>query len=406
MGGGNPLRSVLYYVNWAIYARGHNPQDLPIHNATHILYAFANVRPETGTVYLTDAWSDTDKHYPGDSWNEAGTNMYGCAKQLFLLKKRKRGLKTLLSVGGWTYSANFAGPAGRDGARKEFASSAVRLVEDLGFDGVDVDWEYPRDAAEAHNYVLLLQETRRALDRAAATRGTPSCRFLLTVAVPAGPHNFHTLDVGGMDRCVDFFNLMAYDYAGSWEDQAAHQSNLFPSRKHPERTPANTQAAVEFYTRCGGVHPSKIVLGMPLYGRAFTGTEGPGHKFSGTGEGSWENGVWDYKALPREGAVEHHDCEGEGVCGASWSYCPATRTMVSYDTPRMVERKARYVKEAGLGGGMWWESSGDGKGERSLVETFVEAVGGKAVLDDSMNCLDYPHSKYENLRKGFPGEGC
>jgi chitinase len=409
MGGGTPLRSVLYFVNWAIYARSHNPQDLPVDNITHVLYAFANVRPESGTVYLTDPWSDTDKHYPSDSWNDSGTNVYGCIKQLFLLKKQNRNLKVLLSVGGWTYSSNFAGPASSEAGRREFADSVVKIVEDCGFDGVDVDWEYPKDAGEAENYVRLLRETRRALDHVAAARGQDDGErrrhFLLTIACPAGTEHFSKLKVAEMDRYLDFWNLMAYDYAGGWDQRAAHQSNLFPSRKHPECTPFSTEAAVRFYTTHGGVHPSKIVLGMPLYGRAFAETKGLGHHFGGTGEGSWENGVWDYKALPREGAVEHDDCEGKESCGASWSYCAKTKTMVTYDTPKMVEEKARFVREQGLGGGMWWESSGDKEGERSLVSTFVENVGGRKMLEKTKNCLEYPESKYENLRNGFPGEG-
>ena len=101
------------------------------------------------------------------------------------------------------------------------------------------------------------------------------------------------------------------------------------------------------------------------YGRAFANTDGPGNPFSGTGEGSWEQGVWDFKALPKDGAME---CMDEDV-GASWSYDEGRRVMVSYDTKEISKRKVDFIKNRGLGGAMWWESSADRQGNESLIST-------------------------------------
>ncbi|KAL8841335.1 MAG: hypothetical protein Q9170_000965 [Blastenia crenularia] len=348
--------------------------------------------------YLTDTWSDTDKHYPSDSWNDSGNNVYGCIKQLYLLKKKFRHLKVLLSIGGWTYSSNFAGPASTHEGRSTFAKSSVQLVKNLGFDGLDIDWEYPKDDSEAQNFVHLLAQTRSELDAASRHHNHPHHHgeFLLTIACPAGPQNYEMLYIHSMDEYLDFWNLMAYDYAGSWDSHAGHQANIYSSQDNPSSTPFSTAKAVEYYTS-HGVRPSKIVLGMPLYGRAFTATNGPGHSFSGTGEGSWEQGVWDYKALPKDGAKEHVNKK----IGASWSYDEENRVMISYDTLEMASEKVVYMKEWGLGGGMWWESSGDRKGEGSLIRTVVD---GLKYMDTSSNRLEYPESKYNNLRKGMPGE--
>jgi chitinase len=192
--------------------------------------------------------------------------------------------------------------------------------------------------------------------------------------------------------------------AGSWDALAGHQANIYKSTANPSSTPFSADDAITYCTTVGRIIPRKIILGMPIYGRAFLNTDGPGKPFTGIGAASppasWEDGVWDYKALPLPGATEYFDPN----LMASWSYDPVKRMMVTYDTPEAERLKSDYVKQKGLGGAMWFESSADKKGGQSLIWVVANALGGGdyKALDQTDNLLNYPQSKYDNLQNQFP----
>ena len=182
-----------------IYGRKFPPSLIPVDNLTcvpfpsyvwglrtltilcsHILYAFANLKADTGEVILSDKWADQDIHYPGDSWNDQGKNLYGNFKALYKLKKENRHLKVILSIGGWTYSPTFHPIVINPTLRSKFVASAIRILEDNGLDGLDIDYEYPQNDEQARGYVQLLRELRQALDVHAQRKGA-NYRFLLTV---------------------------------------------------------------------------------------------------------------------------------------------------------------------------------------------------------------------------------
>ncbi|KAF7550464.1 hypothetical protein G7Z17_g5724 [Cylindrodendrum hubeiense] len=390
-------RNVLYFTNWGIYGANYQPQDLPADQVTHLLYSFLDIGDD-GTVKTSDVYADLDKHYTTDSWSETGTNAYGCVKQLYILKKNNRKLKTLLSIGGWTYSSKFAPVAASTTKRKTFVTSAVKLLADWGFDGLDIDWEYPASATEAANYVTLLKELRAALD-AYSTKNSLAYRFLITVATSAGPAHYNLMDLAGMNPYVDAWHLMAYDYSGSWDTLTGYQANIYPSTSNPKATPYSTNKAVTDYL-AKGIAASKIVIGMPLYGRSFANTTGPGKAYIGVGGGSTVGdtttaGVYLFKDLMRAGSKLTTDWQAI----AAYSFDKVKNEYITFESLPTAKRKATYIINKGLGGAMYWEASGDKKGSSSIVRGVATALG---TLDATQNMLSYPVSVYANIKAGMP----
>ncbi|KAI1416055.1 glycoside hydrolase family 18 protein [Hypoxylon sp. FL1857] len=387
------FKNAVYFTNWGVNT-GYHPQELPVSELTHILYAFADIDPD-GTVKSSDPIVDLQKRYPDDSKSNRTLNAYGAVKQLFIHKKYNRNLKTMLSIGGWNYSPKFGAVAATDATRYQFATSAVKLVTDWGFDGIDIDWEYPSDEVEKENFVKLLEACRHAFDRYSLLHGV-RYRFTISVASPASPQNYEKLDLAAMNRYVDTWNLMAYDYSGSWDTVSGHQANVFEYNENPARRNLSTDDAIKHY-KSQGIHPRKILMGLPLYGRAFEGTSGLGQNYSSVGEGGPQPGVWYYKDLPKPGAKVIWD----DVAKATYSYDENTKELISYDDVRSANFKARYIQWRDLGGAFFWEASGDKSGYQSLVNTVSKNVDW---LDETFNNLHYPTSQYRNIRRGMPGE--
>lgn len=190
--------------------------------------------------------------------------------------------------------------------------------------------------------------------------------------------------------------------AGSWDSRANHQANLYGP-------PVNADDAVKFYASHGVPH-HKLIFGIPLYGRSFASTKGPGESFSGVGQGSWEPGVYDYRVLPLPGSHTYRDEKP----GASWTYNPDTQELVSFDSEDVAVWKGEYIKKKGLGGSMFWELSGDKGSDRegiegglgkdpqpgkSLMKVVKESMGG---IHNGDNWLRYEKSQFDNMRQGMP----
>lgn len=372
-------RVVAYYAEWSVYARKYNVPDVPAAKLTHLIYAFAKV--EGGEVKLYDSYAAIDKFYKGDRW-DAGF-LRGNFHQLQLLKKKHPHLKTLIAVGGWTLSSPFSDAALTAASREKFAKSAVEFMVKYGFDGIDLDWEYPVSGGLAgnrnrpedkQNYTLLCGELRRQLD---ARGKKEKKKYLLTIAAPAGPKNIANFELARMAKHLDWFNVMTYDFNGGWSKLTHFNAPLYSIKDDPAKEEGmNVDAAIRAYLKAG-VPAEKVVMGIPLYGRGWQGVKGKDGLFQkpagGLPRGTWEAGLFDYKDLaanrvPRMRRHWHAEAK------VPWLYDEKTGLMISYDDVESVKLKAAYARGKKLGGVMFWELSAD-DAKSTLLSAAREGLG-------------------------------
>lgn len=375
-----------YFVEWGIYGRNYNVTDIPADKLNVINYAFANVST-AGEVCIYDSWAAIEKAFPGDSWEQMPRGNFN---QLAKLKQAHPHLITMISVGGWTLSGRFSDAALTAESRAKFAQSAVNFIVQHGFDGVDIDWEYPVGGGlesnvyrpeDKHNYTLLLQELRQRLDARGAQDGR---KYYLSIAAPAGDDKIRNVEPAGIAASCDWINIMAYDFAGGWEKKTGHQAPLFSPEGRGATSPStlwSVDGAVSQFLGAG-VSPAKLVVGVPFYGRGWSGVpatnSGIGQTSSGLPQGSYEPGVFDYKDISAMVSAQPQTYQvlEDTKSEASFVYAPSQGGLwVSFDDTEIVRRKVDYIKSLGLGGAMFWELSGDTKDpSTSLLEVLYQGL--------------------------------
>jgi chitinase len=127
------------------------------------------------------------------------------------------------AIGGWTLSKTFPAMAANATARTNFAKQCIDLIRDYGFDGIDIDWEYPGfiehngTAQDELNFSLLLQEVQSELTALSRRAATGSKTYGLTAALPCGPSHIANIHVQHVARTLTELNLMTYDFHGVWD---------------------------------------------------------------------------------------------------------------------------------------------------------------------------------------------
>lgn len=347
-------RLVAYYAAWASYA-DFKPDRIDASKLTHINYAFANIGKD---LKITMGYPDRDPEN---------------FRLLNKLKIENPALKTLISVGGWTWSGRFSDAALTDASRAAFADSCVAFIKMHGFDGVDLDWEYPvngglpgnsRRAADKHNFTLLLQEIREKLD---AQGVIDQKHYLLTIAAGAGSTYLNHIELSSIHPFLDYVTIMTYDLHGTWDTYTDHHAPLYHNTDPSPQYKSSVDSSIRAWEQASfPMH--KLVMGIPFYGYLYSSVKDVNHglyrTFSGSNSISYH--LIEKNYLGKDGYQRYFHPQSK----VPWLFNGST--FLTYEDPESIESKTEYIKSKALGGAMVWELSQDP--DRVLLNEVYEGL--------------------------------
>ena len=256
-----------------------------------------------------------------------------------ITKTHQAGRKIIVSIGGWGHCDGFSPMTANVTARTKFIDNVKNFCRKNGYDGVDIDWEYPQSTIDIANLTLLV--------------------YILSMSVPISDYNGKWFDFATMKNYVNWIGGMTYDFHGSWTDHAGHSAPLYaPSNESGGSVDLGIQ-----YLLSRGIPAEKIFMGLPFYGKEFTARD---LYSSSTGC----NDLGYNEIIPRlsAGWIYHWD----NLAKVPYLTNSNRTKLISFDDTVSVQIKCEYLKQKKLGGVIIWELSHDDMGD---AQPLLEVIG-------------------------------
>jgi chitinase len=242
-------RRVGYYAGWNTRERlcdKVSPSQINTKGLTHLFYSFVFFDPSSFNIVPMNA-ADVDLYR---EFTKLATN----------------GLQTWMAIGGWSFSDEgpyrtaWSDMCGSAANRAAFIKSTIAFMEQYGFQGADLDWEYPAEVkrggrpGDADNLVLLVKEMKAAF----------AGRFGLSLTLAPDYWYLRGFKPKAMEPYVDFFGFMAYDLHGPWDTDVKALGSIV--RPQTDITEIYQNFKPLWFD---GVDPKKVNMGLAYYGRSY-----------------------------------------------------------------------------------------------------------------------------------------
>ncbi|KAI5198888.1 glycoside hydrolase [Aureobasidium subglaciale] len=374
-GSGTDARNKIigYWESWradGVPCGAMSPESIPVEALDQLNLAFIYIDPETYKLMPMDGGTITKLY-----------------ERVANTKLRNPNLKVWISVGGWSfndpgaYRSIFGAIAGDERLSAEFAQNCLDFMNEYGFDGVDIDWEYPgaEDRGGTLSDITNFPRMLGILQKRFKVGDVSGKRFGLSITVPTSYWYLRWFDLPKIAEQIDEFNLMTYDLHGIWDRTDPIGPYVWAHTNLTE-----IDLALDLFWR-NDISSRGINLGLGFYGRTFKLKDSlcsePGCEFSGPGdEGSCtksagilsyreiralleENTLYDSAKYDEEAGV-YYVTYGEG--GQSW---------VSFDDSVSFQAKVDLANSRGIGGLFIWALDQDNDNLDAL-----RAVSGRDVV--------------------------
>ena len=262
-------------------------------------------------------------------------------------------------MGGYSWSGKFSDVALTELSRTIFADSCIDFIDHYGFDGIDLDWEYPvsgglpgnvRRAADKQNFTLLMKTLRERLNAKEIITGK---KYILTFAGAAGTWYLNNIELNLLNQYIDYANVMTYDLHGTWESYTNFNAPLYSDDPLRPNNISVDKSIKEWMKT--GFPKNKIVMGVPFYGYIYHTVSNVNNGFNqlySTGASiTYQKVITNFLNTPG------YNYYYNSYAKVPWLFDGST--FITYENELSMSEKAQYIKNNDLSGVMIWELSQD-----------------------------------------------